>query len=144
MRSSPSGESKGIGAAQPSRTALVIRLVALLLAAFAVLAVVYAALVGGGAVAFNSGARVVGEEVAIRGWLGYLLSAMVHGTAAVGLWRQWRWARWAGVIVLAVGLLPAVPGISAAVVDLRVGGIALWGTLIVLRIAALYVLMSTD
>jgi hypothetical protein len=118
--------------------------VALMLAAFAVLAMVYAAMVGVGAVAFNSGAWVVGEDVAIRGWFGYLLSAMVHGAASVGLWRQWRWARWAGVIVLAVGLLPAVPGVSAAVVDLRVGGIALWGTLIVLRTAALYVLMSTD
>jgi hypothetical protein len=48
------------------------------------------------------------------------------------------------VFVLAAGLLPAVPGISAAVVDLRVGGIALWGALIVLRTAALYVLMSAD
>ena len=128
----------------PQSTARITQGVALLLAAFAVLAALYSALVGGGAVAFNSGAWVVGEEVAIRGWLGYLLSAMVHGTAAVGLWRRWPWARWIGVIVLAVGLLPAVPGISAAVVDLRVGGIALWGTLIVLRTAALYVLMSTD
>ena len=49
------------------------RVVALLLAAFAVLAVVYAALVGGGAVAFNSGAWVVGEEVAITLELEFVL-----------------------------------------------------------------------
>ena len=118
--------------------------VALLLAAFAVLALSYAALVASGVVAFNSGAWVVGEEVAMRGWLAYLLSAIVHAVAALGVWRQWKWARWLSVFVLAAGLLPAVPGISAAVVDLRVGGIALWGALIVLRTAALYVLMSAD
>ena len=80
----------------------------------------------------------------MRGWLAYLLSAIVHAVAALGVWRQWKWARWLSVFVLAAGLLPAVPGISAAVVDLRVGGIALWGALIVLRTAALYVLMSAD
>lgn len=129
---------------RPPGTALVTRLVALLLAAFALLAGVYATCVGAGAVAFNSGAWIVGEEVAMRGWLAYLLSALVYSVAAVGVWKQWRWARWLAVIVLAAGLLPAVPGISAAVVDLRVSGIALWGALIVLRTAALYVLMSAD
>jgi len=117
---------------------------ALLLAAFAVLAAFYAACIAAGALAFNSGTWVVGEEVATRGWLAYLLSALIHGVAAVGLWRRWRWARWLAVFLLAAGLLPAVPGISAAVQDLRVPGIALWGALIVLRTASLYVLMSAD
>ena len=129
---------------RPPATALVTRLVALLLAAFAMLAAMYAACVGAGVLAFNSGAWVVGEEVAMRGWLAYLLSAIIHAAAAVGLWRGWKRAKWLGVIVLAAGLLPAVPGISAAVVDLRVSGIALWGTLIVLRTASLYMLMSSD
>ncbi len=35
-----------------------------------------------------------------------------------------------------------MPEISAAVVDLRIAGIALWGALIVLRTAALYLLMN--
>jgi hypothetical protein len=117
---------------------------ALLLAAFAVLAAVYAACIAAGALPFNSGTWVVGEEVATRGWLAYLLSALIHGVAALGLWRRWRWARWLAVFLLGVGLLPAVPGISSAVEDLRVPGIALWGTLIVLRTAALYVLMSAE
>lgn len=118
--------------------------VALLLAAFAAIALAYAVLIASGLVAFNSGAWVVGEEVSMRGWLAYLLSAALHGVAAFGLWRQWKWARWLGVLVLAAGLFPAVPGISAAVLELRFGGIALWGTLIILRSAALYVLIGTE
>jgi len=117
---------------------------ALLLAAFAVLAFGYAALVAAGVLAFNSGAWVVGEEVAMRGWLAYLISAVVHAVAAFGWWRQWKWARWLGVFVLAAGLLPAVPGISAAVVDLRIGGIALWGSLMIVRCAALYALFNVQ
>jgi hypothetical protein len=120
------------------------RYVALLISGFAVLAAVYGSCVTMALLPVNSGAWVVGEDVALRGWLAYLLSSVVHLAAAVGLWRQWKWARWLTVFLLAVGLLPAVPGISAAVVDLRVAGILLWGTLIVLRTAALYVLMSTD
>lgn len=121
-----------------------ITLVVLLIAAFAVLGAFYGICIAASVLPFNSGTWVMGEEVAQRGWLAYLISAMVHGVAALGLWRHWKWARWLAVFLLAVGLLPAVPGISAAVVDLRIAGIALWGALIVLRTAALYVLMSTD
>jgi hypothetical protein len=124
---------------RPRSTALV----ALLIAAFAVLAAIYGICIVTAVLPFNSGAWVVGEEIAQRGWLAYLLSALVHFTVAVGLWRQWKAARWLAVVLLGLGLLPAVPGISAAVADLRIAGIALWGTLIVLRTAALYVLMST-
>jgi hypothetical protein len=118
--------------------------VALLIAAFAVLAAFYGICIATAVLPFNSGAWVVGEDVAIRGWLGYVLSAIVHSVAAIGLWRHWKWARWLSVFLLAIGLLPAVPGISAAVVDLRISGIALWGMLIILRTASLYVLFSTD
>jgi hypothetical protein len=115
--------------------------VALLLAALALLAAIYAGCVASGAFPFNSGAWVVGEEVALGGWLAYLLSAILHLTAAAGLWRHRRWAHWLAVLLLGFGLLPAVPGISAAVVDLRIAGILLWGGLIVLRTAALYLLL---
>ena len=118
--------------------------VALLIAAFAILAAVYAVCIATALLPFNSGAWVVGEDLALRGWLAYLLSAIVHFAAAVGLWRHWKWSRWLAVFLLAAGLLPAVPGISSAVVDLRVTGIALWGALIVLRTAALYMLMRRD
>jgi hypothetical protein len=118
--------------------------VASLLAIFALLAAFYGICVAAGVLPFNSGAWVVGEGVAARGWLAYVLSAIVHFTAGAGLWRHRRWAHWLAVFLLAIGLLPAVPGISSAVVDLRIAGIALWGTLIVLRTAALYLLVSAD
>lgn len=121
-----------------------ITLVALLFAAFAALAAFYGACITAAVMPFNSGAWVVGEDIALRGWLGYILSALAYAVAAAGLWQQWKWARWLGVVLLAFGLLPAVPGISAAVVDVRISGIALWGSLIVLRSAALYVLMRTE
>lgn len=119
-----------------------IALVAMLIAAFSLLAAVYGVYVLGGVLPFNSGAWVVGEEVAERGWLAYLLSALVHFVAAAGLWKQWRWAKWLAVVLLASGLVPAVPGISAAVVEVRIAGIFLWGTLIVLRSASLYMLLA--
>ena len=119
-------------------------LVAPLLAAFAVIAAVYAALIAEAVLPFNSGVWAVSEEVATRGWLAYLLSACIHAIAAFGLWRRWGFARWLSAALLAVGLLPAVPGISSAVVDVRIPGIALWGALIVLRSAALYMLLGAD
>ena len=121
-----------------------ITFVVLLIAAFAVLAAIYGFLIATAVLPFNAGAWVVGEDIASRGWLGYILLAVVHFTAALGLWRQWRWARWLTIFLLAIGLLPAVPGISAAVVDLRISGIALWGTLIILRTAALYAMFNAE
>jgi hypothetical protein len=118
--------------------------VALLLAAFATLAAFYATCIATAVLPFNSGSWVVGEEMAMRGWLAYAVSAAIHFAAAAGLWRGWRGARWLAVALLAIGLLPAVAGISSAVIDLRVAGIALWGALIVLRTSAIYVLMSKD
>jgi hypothetical protein len=120
------------------------RYVALLLAAFTLLAAFYAVCIATAVLPFNSGSWVVGEEVARRGWLAYALSAVVHFAGAAGLWRGWKGARWVAVILLAIGLFPAVPGISSAVIDLRIAGIALWGMLIVLRSSALYVLLSKD
>jgi hypothetical protein len=120
------------------------RYVVLLLAAFAMLAAFYATCIAAAVLPFNSGSWVVGEEVAMRGWLAYALSAVVHFAAAAGLWGGWRGARWFAVVLLVIGLLPAVTGISSAVIDLRVAGIALWGALIVVRSSALYVLMSKD
>jgi hypothetical protein len=118
--------------------------VALLIAAFAALAAIYGICVATAVLPFNAGAWVVGEDVASRGWLAYILSAIIHSAAALGLWRQWKWARWLAIFLLSIGLLPAVPGISAAVVDLRIPGIALWGTLIILRTASLYMLFNAD
>jgi len=119
-------------------------LVAWLIAAFAVLAAFYAASVAFAWLPFNSGAWLVGEDLAARGWLAYLVSSLAYSAAAVGLWRQRRWARWLAVFLLAAGLLPAVPAISAAVMDARIAGIAFWGVLIALRAAALYVLMHVE
>jgi len=135
-----SPEPSGTGIERPRGTALV----ALLLAAFAVLASIYAFCIASSVLPFNSGAWVVSESVAMRGWLAYVLSALVHLVAAAGVWRRWCWARWLAIFLLAVGLLSAVPGISAAVVDLRIGGIGVWGALIVLRTASLYVLFSAE
>jgi hypothetical protein len=119
-------------------------LVALLLALFGLLAAFYGAGVAFGRLPFNSGVWVVGEELAMRGWLGYWIAALVQLAAAVGLWRHSKWARGLAVLVLAAGLLPAVPGISAAVVDLRMKGVALWGILIMMRSAALYMLVNSE
>jgi hypothetical protein len=116
-------------------------LVAWLLACFALLAGGYAVCVAASLLPFNSGSWVVGDAVASRGWIAYLLSALLHLTAALGLWRNGRWAHWLAIALLALGLMPAFLGISSAVVDLRVSRIALWGTMIVLRSAALYLLM---
>lgn len=114
------------------------------MAIFAVLAASYAAGVAFAWLPFNSGAWLVGEDLAARGWLAYLLSSFAYSAAGVGLWRQRRWARWLAVFLLAAGLLPAVPAVSAAVVDARIAGVAFWGLLIALRAAALYVLLQRE
>jgi hypothetical protein len=132
----------------PDHTRQGVAPVAWLLASLALLAGGYAIGIAVFRLPFNSGSWVVGEPVAIRGWVAYLLSAMVYGGAAVGVWRdapgRFPRARWLAIVLLGLGLSPAVAGISAAVVDLRISGIALWGAMIVLRSAALYLLLRRE
>lgn len=119
-------------------------MVSLLLVLLGLLAAGYGGGVALGRLPFNAGAWVVGDELAMRGWIAYCVAALVHVAAAVGLWRNSSWARWLAVLLLGTGLLPAVPGISAAVVDLRIAGVALWGVLIIVRSAAIYILVSAE
>lgn len=123
-----------------SSTALVVWL----LAAFALLAGGYAVSVATSLLPFNSGSWVVGDAVASRGWIAYLLSALFHLAAALGLWRHRRWAHWLAIALLALGVIPAFLGVSSAVADFRLSRVALWGAMIVLRIAALYLLMRRE
>jgi hypothetical protein len=118
--------------------------VALLLAAFGALAAFYAAAIAAGWLPFNAGAWIVGEPMAMRGWIAYALLALAYGAAAAGLWRGSSWARWPAIVLLGYGLLPALPGISSAAAELRIGGIALWGASIIVRSAALYSLFSAQ
>jgi hypothetical protein len=118
------------------------RLVALLLAACALAAGAYAVAIAGGWLPFNSGAWLLGDEVAMRGWAGYLLAALAHAAAAFGLWKGRRAARWLAGLLLAAGVLAAIPGVSAAMVEQRLAAVALWGTVIVVRSAALYMLFG--
>jgi hypothetical protein len=115
-----------------------------LLAHFAVLALGYGAAIGAGRLPFNSGAWLVSEGAAMRGPVAYALVALLHGAAAFGLWRGWRAAHWLAILLIAWGVVPAVLGVSSAAAEGRVGGIALWGGLIILRSAALYMLFSGE
>jgi hypothetical protein len=146
---------------RPLGTALIVAMLGFI----GVLAAAYAVGIGSGRMAFNSGAWLVGEPTAMRGALAYAIFAVLHIVAATALgwsavaaglsgserypdslWRARcrRAARVLAIFLIAYGLLPAVPGISAAVIDLHFGAIAFWGAMIVARSAALYVLLGAS
>jgi hypothetical protein len=59
---------------------------------------------------------------------------------AVALWRRWRWARRAAILIAVIGIAMAVPGLSSAVMDSRIFAIGRQGLQIIVRVVVVYYL----
>jgi hypothetical protein len=68
----------------------------------------------------------------------YLLMGLVYGATAVGLWRGQNWARHAVLVLAAAGAVLAVPGVSSAVVNGRLGAIARSGLGVIVRVVVIW------
>ncbi len=74
----------------------------------------------------------------------FVVVALIYAAIAVGLLLLKNWARRLAIVVAAVGLYFLVAPISSAVVDLRIGAIALNGAQIILRVVVLWYLLQEE
>ena len=117
-----------------------VRAIAALSAIAAAAALGFAALAMAQVVPLSSGAFLIGGGLEQLGPVAFLLYAALMIGLAVALWRRWRWARRVAIIVAAIGIAMAVPGLSSAVMDSRILAIAREGLQIIVRVVVVYYL----
>src|SRR5271165_1914174 len=100
----------------------------------AVASLVFAGLIAAGQLPLSAGAFLLGGGFEQLGPLAFLLYAAVLLILAVGLWKRWRWARRATILLVVAGIAFAVPAISSAVADSRIFAIVREGTQIIVRV----------
>jgi len=100
----------------------------------------FVALLVVGHVPLSSGAFLLGRGLEQLGPAAFLLYATIMLVLALALWRRWRWARRAAILVALIGIAMAVPALSSAVTDSRTLGILREGLQIILRVAIVYYL----
>jgi hypothetical protein len=116
--------------------------IALTFTAYAMVAAIYALLLGLGRVAMSSGAWLIGGGLEIMGKWIFVVYAAVHAACGFGLWRMEKWALRLASLLLLWGLLQVTPAISSAVADSRVYAVVREGLQIVWRVVALRYLWS--
>lgn len=92
------------------------------------------------AVPLSAGAFLIGGGLEQLGPIAFLLYAALVILLAAALWRRWRWARRIAILVAAIGIAMAVPGLSSAVMDSRIFALGREGLQIVLRVVVIYYL----
>jgi hypothetical protein len=111
-----------------------------LCATLALTSLVMALLIIAGRVPLSSGAFLLGGSLEQSGPAAFLLYAALLFVLAVALWRRWRWARSAAILVAVAGIALAVPAISSAVMDSRLLAIAREGLQIIVRVIVVFYL----
>jgi hypothetical protein len=88
----------------------------------------------------SAGAFLLGGGLEQLGPIAFALYAMLLLVLGFALWRRWRWARRATILVAVIGVAVAVPAISSAVMDSRFLAIAREGAQIVVRVMVVFYL----
>jgi hypothetical protein len=70
----------------------------------------------------------------------FVLYAAILLLLAMALWKRWRWARRATLLLAVIGIALAVPALSSAVMDIRAFAIAREGMQIIARVVVVYYL----
>ena len=108
----------------------------------AILNLLYLALTSVGNFPLSSGAFLWGAGLETYGPAIFLIGAVLYARVAWGMWRLTWWSRYFAVAVAAMGIYLLVPGISAAVIDLRPLAIGTNGVQITLRVMAIWYLLQ--
>jgi hypothetical protein len=117
-----------------------VRAIAALCAIAGIAALCFAALAMAQVVPLSSGAFLIGGGLEQLGPVAFLLYAALMIQLAVALWKRWRWARRAAIIVALIGIAMAVPELSSAVMDSRILAIGREGLQIIVRVMVVYYL----
>lgn len=72
------------------------------------------------------------------GPVAFLIYAAIVIVLAVALWKRWRWARRAAILIAVTGIALAVPALSSAVMDSRTFAIAREGLQVLIRVMVIY------
>ena len=86
--------------------------------------------------------RYLVADMVTMGPFAFIFAAVAYAVIAVGLLALKNWARRLAIVAAAVGLYFLVPAISSAVADFRIGGIAINGAQIILRVVVMWYLMQ--
>jgi hypothetical protein len=117
-----------------------VTVIAALCAIASAAALSFAGLAVAQAVPLSSGAFLMGAGLEQLGPVAFLLYAALMILLAVALWRRWRWARRAAILIAVIGIAMAVPGLSSAVMDSRIFAIGRQGLQIIVRVVVVYYL----
>lgn len=99
-----------------------------------------AALLATGRVPLSTGALLLGGGLEQMGPVAFLIYAAIVIVLAVALWKRWRWARRAAILIAVTGIALAVPALSSAVMDSRTFAIAREGLQVLIRVMVIYYL----
>jgi hypothetical protein len=106
----------------------------------AVTSLVFAVFIAMGRIALSGGAFLLGGGMEQLGPIAFLLYAALLIVLAIALWRRWRFARQATLLVAILGVGLAVPAISSAVMDSRLFAIVREGLQIMVRVVIVFYL----
>jgi hypothetical protein len=114
--------------------------VAGLCAVISVVSLIFAVLLFVGAMPLSYGSVLLPGGLEQSGPESFLIYGTLTAVMAGGLWARQGWARRLTVLLASLGIAFAVPAISSAVADGRLGGIIREGLQIMLRVALVYYL----
>jgi len=100
----------------------------------------FALLITTGRIALSAGASLLGGGLEQLGPIAFLLYGALLLLLALALWRRFRFARQATLLVAIIGIALAVPAISSAVMDSRLLAIAREGLQIIVRVMIVFYL----
>jgi hypothetical protein len=91
-------------------------------------------------VPLSAGASLLGGGLEQLGPFAFLLYGMILAILGVALWRRWKGARRAAIVLAAAGILLAMPAISSAFQDERLFAIFREAIQIMVRVLVIYYL----
>ncbi|HVP56009.1 MAG TPA: hypothetical protein VMU45_13535 [Candidatus Eisenbacteria bacterium] len=106
----------------------------------AITSLVFATLIAAGQIPLSRGAFLLGGGLEQLGPIAFLSYAVLLLLLVPALWKRWRWARRATILVAVAGIALAVPAISSAVMDSRFFAIAREGLQIIIRVLIVFYL----
>jgi hypothetical protein len=106
----------------------------------ALTSLLFGLLVATGRVSLSSGAFLFGGGLEQLGPVAFLLYAALLLLLALALWRAFRFARQATVVIAIAGIALSVPAISSAVTDARLLAIVREGSQIIVRVMIVFYL----
>jgi hypothetical protein len=109
-------------------------------AVFSVTAFGFAGLLFAGVVPLSAGAFLLGGGMEQLGPVVFLIYGALTAALAVALWRRWKGARRAALVLAGAGIALALPAISSAVADGRLFALVREGLQIIVRVIVIFYL----